>query len=115
MPVRLAVRNTSGRPVWLETGDSTYAFDIVVTDSRGTEVWTRLRSRRADAVPAIIRSYPIAPGDSVLYTDRWDQRTNAGKQVGPGLYRIWGVLDTHEDVKDSRDMRTPPGTMRIVQ
>ena len=114
IPVRMAVRNTSDRPVWLETGDSAYAFDIVVTDSAGAEVWSRLRSRRADAIPAIIRSHPIAPGDSVLYTDWWDQRTNAGKQVAPGLYRIRGVLDTHEDAESVADMRTARETVRVV-
>jgi hypothetical protein len=106
LPLRLVVHNSSKRPVWLETGDSSYAFDFVVSDSLGAQVWSRLHSRRSDPIPAIIRSRPIAPGDSVVFTDVWDQRTNAGDLVRPGSYWVRGTLNTHEDRKNEVDMRT---------
>jgi hypothetical protein len=92
--------------VWLETGDSAYAFDFAISDSLGAQVWSRLHSRRGEPVPMIIRSRPIAPGDSVVFTDSWHQRTNAGVPAMPGRYWIRGTLDTHEDRKDEIDVRT---------
>jgi hypothetical protein len=113
LPLRLVVHNSSRRPVWLETGDSAYAFDFVVSDSLGTEVWSRLHSRRSDPIPMIIRSRPIAPGDSVVFTDLWNQRTNAGDPARPGRYWIRGTLDTHEDRKNEVDVRTAAKAMVI--
>lgn len=106
LPLRLVVHNSSSRPVWLETGDSAYAFDFVVSDSVGAEVWSRLRSRRNDPIPMIIRSRPVAAGDSVVFADSWNQRTNGGFPARPGRYWIRGILDTHEDRKDEADMGT---------
>jgi hypothetical protein len=113
LPLRLVVRNSSERPVWLETGDSSYAFDFVVSDSLGAQVWSRLYSRRNDPIPMIIRSRPIAPGDSVVFTDTWYQRTNAGEPARPGRYWVRGTLDTHEDRENESDMRTAARPMMI--
>lgn len=113
LPLRLVVHNSSSRPVWLETGDSAYAFDFVVSDSMGAEVWSRLHSRRSDPVPMIIRSHPIAAGDSVVFTDSWSQRTNGGEAVTPGRYWVRGTLDTHEDRKNEADVRTAARTIAI--
>jgi hypothetical protein len=113
VPLRLVVHNSSDSPVWLETGDSAYAFDFVVSDSSGAQVWSRLQSRRNDPVPMIIRSRPIAPGDSVVFTDSWNQRTDGGDPAMPGRYSIRGTLDTHEDLKIESDMRTPAQSMQI--
>jgi hypothetical protein len=115
VPLRLVVHNSSSRPVWLETGDSAYAFDLVVSDSLGAQVWSRLRSRRDEPIPMIIRSRPIAPGDSVMFTDLWDQRTNAGNPAMPGRYSIRGTLDTHEDRKSAVDVRTTPKWLVIAR
>jgi len=106
LPLRLVVTNSSTRPVWLETGDSAHAFDFAISDSLGAQVWSRLHSRRSEPVPMIIRSRPIAPGDSVVFADSWHQRTNAGVAATPGRYWIRGTLDTHEDRMDEADVRT---------
>lgn len=113
LPLRIVVHNSSRRPVWLETGDSAYAFDFVVSDSLGAQVWSRLHSRRNDPIPMIIRSRPIAPGDSVVFADLWNLRTNAGDRALPGRYWLRGTLDTHEDRKNEVDVRTAAKPMVI--
>jgi hypothetical protein len=110
----LVVQNVSDRPVWLETGDSTYAFDFIVTNRDGSEIWSRLHSMRGDPIPAILRRRVIAPGDSVRYQGTWNQRSDSGRKVNPGTYWVQGTLNTHEDRSDSVDMRTATKSFIIV-
>ncbi|HEX2092886.1 MAG TPA: BsuPI-related putative proteinase inhibitor [Longimicrobiaceae bacterium] len=114
VPLVLVVRNTSDRPVWLQFGDSTYAFDFTVGRPDGEEVWSRRFRLRGDAIPAILRLIPIPAGDSVRFTDTWDQRGNGGARVSPGMYTVRGTFDTQEDLDRPDDMKTQPGSLTIA-
>jgi hypothetical protein len=115
VPVELVVRNTSDRPVWLETGDSTYAFDFIVAGPDGKEIWRRLHSMQGDPIPASLRRQAIAPGESVRFQGTWNQRSNSGSEVNPGTYWVQGTLDTLEDRSDPVDMRTATKSFTIVR
>lgn len=41
-----------------------------------------------------LRLYPLGPGRSLTFRERWDQRAENGKPVPPGEYLIRGVLLT---------------------
>jgi hypothetical protein len=113
--LRLVVRNTSNRPVWLEIGDSTYAFNLIVAESDGVEVWNRLQSMRNGPIPAILKTYAIAPGDSVQFQDTWDQQADHGRQVAPGTYSVRGALNTNQDRSDRFDMTAQGKILSITQ
>ena len=106
IPLRLAVRNTSDKWVWLETGDSTYTFNFIVTDQNGTEVWNRLWHRREEPVPMILKQKPMPPGQTTRFSDVWNQRDNRGKRVPPGVYFVRGTLDTQQSIDTEEDMKT---------
>jgi hypothetical protein len=115
VPVELVVRNTSDRPVWLETGDSTYAFDFIVAGPDGAEIWRRLHSMQGDPIPASLRRQAIAPGESVRFQGTWNQQSNGGRQVDPGTYWAQGTLNTLEDRSNPVDMRTTTKSFTIVR
>jgi hypothetical protein len=114
-PVRLelVVKNNADRPLWLEFGDSTHAFDVAVTDLNGREVWNRSLAIRGQPNYAMLRRIPIPPGQTVRFADIWDQRTNGGSRVSPGSYSVQGTLDTDESRETRVDMITSPKTLII--
>jgi len=113
VPLILVVRNTSNRPVWLETGDSTYAFNFMVTGPDGVEIWNRLHSIPSGPIPAILKTYALAPGDSVKYQETWNQQTDRGRRVTPGTYSVRGALNTNQDRSDEFDMATESKILTI--
>lgn len=87
------VENVSDRPLDLYLRGRTIAFDVVVTDERGEVVWRRLGG---EIVPAILRIETLGPGRAIELTERWDQRTDAGSPVDPGLYSVRAELLTED-------------------
>lgn len=64
--------------------------DVVVTDDRGNEVWTRIPS---DALFELaIVTMAIAPRDSLVAVHVWDQRDKSGGTVTPGVYFVRGYV-----------------------
>jgi len=92
VPITLTVRNSSARPIYLGTGDSTTTFDIQVTDAGGAKVWNRMHS--FEVIPLVLLERTLEPGQAVSYAETWSQRNNDGKLIRPGVYSIQGTLDT---------------------
>lgn len=107
VPITLRVHNRTDRPVELHLLGRTIAFDIVVTAPDGALVWRRLEGQ---AVQSILQLRVLGPGEALELGDRWDQRGPGGAPVGPGVYRVQGVLPTDEP----EPLRTPVGSFRIV-
>lgn len=93
VPITLRVQNISDGPLDLYLIGRPIAFDLVVTDADGDVVWRRLEG---EAVSAILRIETLDPGETLAREDRWDQRSDAGEQVAPGLYRVHGELLTED-------------------
>lgn len=91
VPMTVHVENVSGRDLELHLRGRTVAFDLVVSDPEGREVWRRLER---EVVPAILRLDNLADGDVLELTDAWNQQTGAGEPVPAGLYRVRGELLT---------------------
>jgi hypothetical protein len=113
VPLTLLVRNTSTRPVWLETGDRNYAFNFSIAPAEDEAIWNRLNSLR-DPRLAILKMNAIAPGDSMQFQDTWDQHDDRGKQVAPGTYVVRGALNTQQDRSDRFDMTAESKTFTIT-
>lgn len=87
----LRVENVAGRPLDLYLMGRSIAYDLIVEDEAGAEVWSRLH----DAVlQQILRVEHLAPGDTLVLEDSWPQRSNAGSPVPPGEYRVRGEIFT---------------------
>lgn len=114
MPLELVVRNTSDRPVWLKMGDSAFAFNFIVSGADGAVVWDRARGLEG-AVPLILIERPVPPGDSVRFSDTWNQLSNTGRRIAPGTYSVRGTLNTQEDPENQEDMKTDPMPIIVSQ
>jgi hypothetical protein len=107
VPITLRVSNDGSQPIELHLRGRTIAFDIIVAGEDGEVVWRRLEGQ---TVPAILQVIDLAPGRSLELRDIWSQETNAGEQVGPGLYRVNGALPTGS----LRALETPARPLRIL-
>ncbi|MGF7184342.1 LysM repeat protein [Desulfitispora alkaliphila] len=89
-PVRLTLikTNISNRPVVL-TYRTTQRFNFLVRRSRtGRPIWDWAFDRAFG--PAIERRV-LEPGQSQVFRATWDQRTNEGNLVTPGVFFVSGV------------------------
>ena len=89
LPITLRVRNLLTRPVTLEHGGRPLTFDLIVTRPDGTQVWSRMHGR---GVLNIQWSTTLQPGETLEFTESWDQRANNGTPVAPGTYSVRGAL-----------------------
>jgi hypothetical protein len=105
VPIALRVENVSGRALELHLRGRTVAFDLVVFDADGRELWRRLEG---ESVPAILRLESLAAGEVLELTDAWDQRTGAGERVPTGVYQLRGEILT-----DGEPLVTPERPLRI--
>lgn len=107
VPMRLVLENHGDQPVEVGLGGAPIAFDFIVLDPDGQEVWSRLEGL---AVEAILRPQTVGPGEAVDFLDAWDQRDNRGRRVAPGSYRVRGVLPV---VGEPRGWGTETQVVRI--
>jgi len=105
VPITLQVRNVSGRALDLHLRGRTVAFDLIVSDPDGRDIWRRLEG---EFVPAILRLENLAAGGVLEFTDAWDQRTGAGERVPAGAYYVRGELLT-----DGEPLVTPKRPLGI--
>jgi hypothetical protein len=105
VPMMLHVRNITDRPLDLYLRGRVIAFDLVVTDAAGAEVWRRLAG---EVIPAILRIETLAPGGVLELRDTWDQRGRGGAPVPPGSYSIRGELLTEDGL-----LASPAAPLRI--
>jgi hypothetical protein len=106
VPMTLRVENTSDRPLDLFLRGRTIAFDIVVARDNDV-VWRRLEGQ---VIQAIVQLKHLEPQEVIELHARWDQRSNQGRRVGPGLYSVRGELLTDT----STPLATPSVPLRIV-
>jgi hypothetical protein len=93
VPITLRVTNNGTAPIDLYLRGRSIAFDIVITSAAGDTVWHRLRDAVLDAS---VQVRVLQPRDSLVLTDRWNQRTNEGKTVPPGEYSVRAFLLTDQ-------------------
>ncbi|ARU63638.1 hypothetical protein CBW65_23430 [Tumebacillus avium] len=63
-------------------------YDIVVQKG-GREVW---RWSNGQFFLQVLGTLTLQPGESVTYTETWDQTNNNGNQVAAGTYTIVGSI-----------------------
>ena len=106
VPVTLRVRNPAARTVDVYLLGREPTMDVIVERDTGGRVWRRLEG---DVIPAIALLRALGPGESLEIRTTWDQRTNAGRAVEPGRYRVRAVL-----LMEGRQRETDPATIEIV-
>jgi hypothetical protein len=105
IPIQLRVENVSGRALDLYLRGREIAFDVTVSRAQGETVWRRLEG---EIIPAIVQVKSLAPRETLELRAEWNQRTNRGQAVGPGLYAVRGALLT-----ESGSLETAPVQLRI--
>jgi hypothetical protein len=98
VPLRLRVRNGSGRTLDLYLRGRATTFDVEVTGPDGQVVWRRLEG---EILPAIVHLRALGPGEEFEVEGVWDQRTRSGQPVLPGAYTARGLLLTEGDPVES--------------
>lgn len=85
VPIVIRVTNTTSAPVDLYLRGREVTFDIVVTDTAGSELWRRLED---ETIPAILQLKTLRAGETIELRDEWNQRTRSGRPVGIGEYQV---------------------------
>lgn len=88
--VTLAVTNPTDERITVSIG-SGLQYDFIVQDVPGAELWRWSRGR---AFTQALTSLTLQARETRSFTERWDQRSNAGSLVAPGTYTVTGVLAT---------------------
>ena len=83
----LAATNSGSAPVTL-TAPSSQLYDFVVLQN-SLEVWRWSRGRM---FLTVLTPLTIRPGETRRFKEKWDQRDQAGRPVGPGDYVVEGIL-----------------------
>lgn len=106
VPIRLRAQNVTQHTLDLYLRGRTPTFDVVIARTDGEVVWQRLEG---EIIPAIVHLRPLAPGERLEIGTAWDQRTKAGKTLGPGEYVAYGLL-----LVEGEPLRTPSTSLRIA-
>lgn len=106
VPIRLVLENASDAPETVYLTGRPIAFDVVVEDSAGRDVWTRLAG---ETMSMVLQMVELAPGERREFRAEWDQRDAEGAPVGPGEYRLRGRLS----MEAGAWMESEPVTLRI--
>ncbi len=106
VPLVFTVTNPGKSPVTLYLMGREPSADFQVSDAAGRRVWSRLRG---ETTMAALRLFPLDPGKGLTFRHAWSQRSDAGLQVAPGVYRVFAVLLTD----DPSGLASPPARLRI--
>jgi hypothetical protein len=91
VPLVFSVLNAGNAPVTLQLLGREPTADFRISDSHDRVVWTRLRGQ---TMLGALRLYPLDAGKRLSFRELWDQRSDAGQPVPPGVYLVRGVLLT---------------------
>lgn len=89
VPLRLVLKNNGFSAEEFELRGEPSSFDVVVFSLDGSEVWSRLEET---SQPMALRTCSIEPGDELILSDFWLQRSYKGDPVPPGTYMVQGIL-----------------------
>lgn len=103
----IRIKNVSETPLELYLRGRTIAYDILIRDATGRVVWHRLEG---DIIPGIIQFKVLNSGEVLELSHEWNQRTNRGKAVEPGLYTAQGIVLTD----GPGPLASPPKPLLIV-
>jgi len=106
VPLVFRVTNAGAAELTLELQGRTPTADFVVTDSRGTVIWSLLRGR---VMLGSLRLHPLPPGKGLTFRHTWNQRSDRGSPVPPGEYLVHAVLITG----DPGGISSPVAKVRI--
>lgn len=90
VPLRITVRNVSGKPLDLGLVHPNPAEFVVRRARGGHVVWALLGERGGAEAPEI--GPPLAPGGLRTIEHAWSQRDDGGRPVPHGEYRVEAVL-----------------------
>jgi hypothetical protein len=108
VPFTLRIVNAGDRPATAYFQGRPPAFDLIVHDASGRQVWRRLEGA---AVAMVLGVRELAPGESLDLGDVWRQTNSAGLLVPPGRYRLTGLVPGEPD----RGLRSPPAELEILR
>lgn len=98
--IRLVLRNGGSHEEELAfVSGANQRIDVMVLDSAGREVWSRLYHQDIDLGRIVVR---LRAGDSLVFTERWNQRDNEGRPVTPGTYTVQGHHSPRSDASSWR-------------
>lgn len=80
--VTLRVTNSAQKPIVVTTPGQQY--DVIVRQ-RGALVWQWSHDK---VFTQVVRDQPLAPGETLTFQERWDQRDLQGRPVDAGAYDI---------------------------
>jgi hypothetical protein len=103
----IRIENTGEEALPLYLRGRTIAFDILIADEVGQVVWRRLEGH---VIPGMIQVKVLESRGVLELSHEWDQQTNRGEAVGPGLYTAQGIVLT--DGPES--LATLPQPVQIV-
>ena len=84
--ITLTATNRTSRTLELHLGGRDIIFDVIVRDSNERQVWRRLENV---VTQSILRLEPLAPGASLVLSDKWTPRS-----LPPGRYWITASMPT---------------------
>ena len=90
---RMVLQNgTSEQTLTFRSGQS---FDLTIRTDTGAQVWRWSNGR---VFTQALRTLALRPGEEQVFAARWDQRSDAGAPVGPGVYQAAATLTSTEGV-----------------
>jgi hypothetical protein len=87
--LKLIWRNLTDQPVELTLGGRP-AYDFVVTSDEGKQIWRWLEGQ---VVQDILEIKTVDPGQKVEFMLEWRPVNQAGADLAPGRYLVYGVLN----------------------
>ncbi len=111
--LRIEVRNRSDRPIEL-TLQGRPAYDFVITQRDGTEVWRWSRGQISQDVSKVVTLYQR---DQLDLEATWDQVNSNGTPVPPGIYGVSGILHLESQVIETQPVRLliQPGPSLVLR
>jgi hypothetical protein len=91
VPIVIHLENVGETPLELYLRGRTIAYDVVIEDATGEVVWRRLEG---EIIPGIIQIKVLDSGEVLELSHGWDQRSNRGYAIEPGLFTVRGSVLT---------------------
>ena len=112
VPLKLTLQNVGDKPVAFLLGGNPY-HDFVITTPDGEGVWYWRCTRYSYDV---LGGGNLEPGEEIEFVEEWQQVNIRGEPVPPGIYFVYGVLETGEiEVPRAESHVTIPHQLEILK